>query len=39
MIRRIIVTALVLGGLSGAVMASAGLLATPAAACDANHTS
>jgi len=29
----------VLAGLTGAVMASGGFLATPAAACDGHHTS
>jgi hypothetical protein len=40
MIRRVILAVAVLAGLSGAVAVSAGLLATPAAACDDNnHTS
>jgi hypothetical protein len=37
MIRRVILAVAVLAGLSGAIVASAGLLASPAAACD-NHT-
>ncbi len=39
MIRRVMLAVAVLAGLTGAVMASAGVLATPAAACDGNHTS
>jgi len=37
--KRIILAVAMLAGLTGAVAVSAGLLATPAAACDGNHTS
>jgi len=36
--KRLILAAAVLAGLSGAVAVSAGLLATPAAACNKDHT-
>jgi hypothetical protein len=39
MIKRVILAVALLAGLSGAVVASAGLLATPATACDGGHTS
>ena len=37
--KRLILAFAVLAGLSGAVLASAGMLATRPAACDGNHTS
>lgn len=36
--RRIILAFAVLAGLTGAVLASAAVVATPAAACDGSHT-
>jgi hypothetical protein len=39
MIRNIMLAVAVLTGLSCAIVATAGVLATPAAACDGNHTS
>jgi len=38
MIRRVILAVAVLAGLSSAIVVSAGLLATPAAACSGDHT-
>lgn len=37
--KRLILAFAVLAGLSGAVLASAGMLATQAVACDGSHTS
>lgn len=39
MIRRVILAVAVLAGLSGAIAVSAGVLSTPAAACNGDHTS
>jgi hypothetical protein len=39
MTKRIMFALLVLMGVSGAVLATAGFIAQPATACDANHTS
>ena len=38
MIRRVILAVAVLAGLTGAIAVSAGMVATPAAACDAHTT-
>jgi len=38
MIRRVILAVAVLAGLTGAIAVSAGMVATPAAACDEHHT-
>jgi hypothetical protein len=37
--KRLILAVAVLAGLAGTIAVSAGLLATPAAACDKDHTS